>query len=390
MIADSFLAALLVCFRFFTEAEAIGATPLLRRQQGDADANASVDGAWSHRPVASALETGDKHITIFCFAWFTRRPQDERILPEIKRQYAKCDGRAIFTDIQAPGPDDPDIIKVPVPDQRCNQTRCVPRENNGWLYHKNMAGLLPAWTYLLEGRRLDKYDWVINSEFDHYMRPTMIRKGIETYMTSLWRGGRTLRNPKSPLMLMFGNVFLFNAEMVQEMRRQWSLLGKQMKPGTTASGCPDWWSGKVARVDCSQDEIYEIMALQVMRPPIPSMGQSGCGKPTINLLGQPLLAQGLACWQMDQSPAGGNQEKEQLNTIRAIASGKLPRVPSPARSPALVEQQIVDLDQSPLEKANNSEQHERYPVAFPDVSIPVIHHVKFASVHALAQQLLPL
>merc|ERR1719343_247544 len=153
--------------------------------------------------------------------------------------------------------------------------------------------------------------------------------------------------------------------MVREMRRQWTLLGLQMPPGTKASGCPDWWGGKIARIDCSQDELYVIMARAIMNPPIHAFGESGCGKPATNKLGKEILAQGLACWSMDQSPAGGNSEAGQLETIRAIASGKEPRVPSSAvqlesssssEGAALVEQHVGFIERS---------KGERYPIAYP-------------------------
>merc|ERR1719343_1769839 len=171
--------------------------------------------------------------------------------------------------------------------------------------------------------------------------------------------------------------------MVREMRRQWTLLGLQMPPGTKASGCPDWWGGKITRIDCSQDELYVIMARGIMDPPIHAFGEDGCGKPARNGLGKEILAQGLACWNMDQSPAGGNTEGDQLETIRAIASGKQPRVPSSVlqqeslsstRGAALV-QQHAGVTEHELGKKRG----ERYPIAYPDSGIPVIHHVKFAS-----------
>lgn len=400
-----FLSLLLAANYDSALAESANSAAMLRREQRlglEDEAAGNPSPKAPHWPVKnrwmtldeSALEINPKRISIFCFAWVTRRPEDEKMLSVMKKQYAQCDGYKFFTDMNAPGADDPDIVKVPVPDQNCKENGCFPRNSSLWLYHKNMAGLLPAWTYLIQGNRLDNYDWVINSEFDHYMRPSMMRQGIETYVKSLWKGDQDEKaSLGGPMMLMFGNVFLFSNEMVHEMRRQWSLLGKQVAPGTKVSGCPDWWGGKFTRIDCSQDELYVIMARGIMSPPVPAFGESGCGQPAKNKLGKEIMAQGLACWNMDQSPAGGNTEEDQLETIRAIAAGKQPRVQSSVlqqellssnRGAALV-QQHAGVAEHEFGKAG-----ERYPIAYPDSGIPVIHHVKFASAHELAQKLLPL
>lgn len=290
---------------------------------------------------------------------------DEALLPLLKKQYEKCDGHAIFSDHDAPGPKG-EVLTVAVPEQSCNKQGCFRRNQSEWLFHKNMAGLIPAWNYLLEHNMLEKYDWIVNSELDHHMRPSVIRSGIETYMNVAWMGDEEARTSiGGAMMLMFGNVFLFNTEMVKEMKRQWPKLKKQVQPGSPVSGCPDWYDPP--RIDCSQDEIYVLMAKGIMQPPVFTIGESGCGKPMFNSKKEPILPRGLACWNMDQSPAGGNTEADQLKTIREIAAAKGPFVPA---SMMQMEQAAVGTSLVELGGKSNGTAAMGYPIAYPDFAIP--------------------
>eukprot|EP00928_Gymnodinium_smaydae_P090155 TRINITY_DN739_c0_g1_i2.p1 TRINITY_DN739_c0_g1~~TRINITY_DN739_c0_g1_i2.p1 ORF type:complete len:302 (-),score=43.37 TRINITY_DN739_c0_g1_i2:36-941(-) len=149
------------------------------------------------------------------------------------------------------------------------------------------------------------------------MRASLVRQGIAGYLQNLWDG--TLdekRHVGMPMMLMWGNAFLFNSEMVQEMRRQWHFLGKTMPADVDSSGCPDWMEGhSFWPDDCAQDIVYPTMVM-VMNPPVGAYGESGCGKNATNLAGKRYP---LACYQMSENPLGGALEKPELALIKEIA-----------------------------------------------------------------------
>eukprot|EP00929_Paragymnodinium_shiwhaense_P008951 TRINITY_DN112952_c0_g1_i1.p1 TRINITY_DN112952_c0_g1~~TRINITY_DN112952_c0_g1_i1.p1 ORF type:complete len:523 (-),score=78.23 TRINITY_DN112952_c0_g1_i1:49-1617(-) len=274
-----------------------------------------------------SLSIEPQQIKLFCFAWTSSSQNEKKMLPEIQRQFAKCDGSAIFSDKDAPGPHD-GITLVDVPSQRQAPLTRQYRNDSKWMYHRNMAGILPGWGHLLQNNMLEDYDWVINSEFDHFVRPTEIRKTIAEYYHNIWNGTtEERRTVGQPMMLAWGNAFLFNQGMVKEMHRQWERLGKQMPASHRAAGCPDWLGPDHPwRVDdCPQDDTYPMMAA-VMNPPVKQYGMSGCGQPAKNGLGKAFNAGGLACYQMDQSPLGGDGSLNvQLATFRAIASDSVQR-----------------------------------------------------------------
>merc|ERR1740121_333348 len=56
-----------------------------------------------------------RNLTLFCFAWTPRRPLDEVLMKEVRIQFEKCDGHAFFTDVDAPGANESDIIHIAVP-----------------------------------------------------------------------------------------------------------------------------------------------------------------------------------------------------------------------------------------------------------------------------------
>lgn len=279
------------------------------------------DKAKSWMTVNGATLTVDpKKISLFCFAWTVRRPgYEEDSLPEIKKQLEACDGHAVFTDEEAVGPDvGINFVKVSVPKQalpRRAQKGELERDNH-WLYHRNMAGIMQAWKYLLEQNIAEKYDWVLNTEFDHFVRPSQVRSNIGGYMQTLWSGApdERLRVGKA-MMLMWGNAFVFSNDAVLEMKKQWPTLGKTMAAGTTGSGCPDWMNGHpFFPNECSQDIVFPVMAM-IMRPPIASYGAPGCGQLPQNARGQ---AFPLPCYQMSQSPFGSS-ETQAKETIKAVA-----------------------------------------------------------------------
>ena len=61
--------------------------------------------------------------------------------------------------------EDSDFVRVKLPAQK------VSRDKGGWLYHRNMVGLMPALKHLLSSPFIEQYDWFINTELDHFLSP---------------------------------------------------------------------------------------------------------------------------------------------------------------------------------------------------------------------------
>eukprot|EP00927_Polykrikos_kofoidii_P031440 TRINITY_DN27030_c0_g1_i1.p1 TRINITY_DN27030_c0_g1~~TRINITY_DN27030_c0_g1_i1.p1 ORF type:complete len:519 (-),score=85.38 TRINITY_DN27030_c0_g1_i1:80-1636(-) len=405
-----------------------------REQENDGEAGKKSPEKYMDILGSGDLQLKPHHLRLFCFAWSSRRKMEEDVLPEIKRQFGACDGHAIFTD-QDSGVPDSGMVRVTVPAQ------LKKRHQEGWLYHKNMAGILQGWTYLFQNDLLDSYDWVINTEFDHFMRPSKVRERIAAYLQNLWEGTSDEKsNVGKAMMLMWGNAFVFNKEMVRDMQKQWTVLGKVMPAGTVASGCPDWMEGhSFWPEECSQDIVYPTL-VSVMKPPLPAYGVSGCGQIPQNKRG---VDYPIACWQMDENPQGGSSsEVTETAAIRAIASGQggnaqkkdvLARVAasgavllsvdqdrsaksvseggSNLTSEAARVERILTLARSFPGGLGTSEGAARVVAAlenvhadllkrqvsldkwnyfYPDIDVPIIHEVRWVSVHALAREMLGL
>lgn len=294
------------------------------------------------------LEDDPNNLSLFCFAWTPRRTEDDVMLPEVRKQYTACDGYAFFSDQALDN--ETDFVKVAVPLQS------TPREDSKWLYHKNMIGLIPSWKHLLDSRVDEQYDWIINAELDHFMRPSKVRLGIASYLRTLQNGSEDKQYLEKPMMLMWGNAFVFNRQMVQEMRKQWASLGKVRK-----DGCPEWSER------CEQDMAYPIMAQNVMNPSISAFGSSGCGQFSHSPLGEQFQ---LACWEMYQNP-DGMSESGQLAAIRNIADGL----------------SVLDSGNQWVSVFDVGNQWDLF---YPDKEVALIHHVAFPSVQALGRKMLGL
>lgn len=298
--------------------------------------------------------------------------------PVAIKELEKCDGHMIFSDSRAGSPD-PDITDLHVPDQPQK-----PGEP-GWLYHRNMVGLLPAWSHMLQNNVEQKYDWLINVELDHIVRPTQIRLGIENYMRILKSGTPSERESVGkPMILWWGNAFLFNYQMVKEMKRQWSFLGQVMSKDSAAPGCPAWMNGRTfCPPECSQDIVYPNM-VRVMEEPQPALYVNrNWGDPEQVSPFPPMI------WDMLQAPSskpGITQEMHFQNVIREIA-----KQPPLTRPPVAAFSNVVTTNITHSLMGGNSyvEQH-KWVIGYPGRDIALIHHVGYPSVHALAQELLPL
>lgn len=283
---------------------------------------------------------------------------------EVKRQYAKCNGHAFFSDLSG---GELGMVQVNVPRQRQDRTQ------DDWLYHRNMVGILPSWEHLLKSGTAENYDWVINSELDHFMSAARVRRTIVAYLNVLRNGSHAERDSvHGPIMFMFGNAFVFNKRMVQEMRKQWVNLGKSAGSDDIAVGCPEWHRGQTEWPDhCSQDILYPSLP-HAMNPAPASYGRSGCGQGDgTNSLGQLFP---LACWEMDSGfwNPFGHSEEEQLKAVRELAA-------------------VQHMTQEEINKyflhreANVVAQSEHFYMAR---QVPLIHHICCASVHKLAMDLL--
>jgi len=132
---------------------------------------------------------------------------------------------------------------------------------------------------MLESDVHSQYDWFLNVEFDHLLVPSLLRSTIVEYLTILRTGRKEQqRSAHGPLLLMFGNAFAFNRELVTEMGGQWTTVGRTAPAGHAAAGCPTFMEGRFEWPEsCSQDIVYPNM-VSVLTPPVPAYGASGCGQ----------------------------------------------------------------------------------------------------------------
>jgi hypothetical protein len=233
-----------------------------------------------------------KDIKVFCFAWITNRPKELAILPDMKEQLSGCDGHAMFGH---KGTNHPDVIEV-----------------EDALVHpigRDMVHLIPTWTHLLKKvKNLDEYDWLLNVEWDHLVRPSKVRLNIARDLGVLQRGTEAEQaSIEQPMMLMWGNSFVFNRKLTQEMRKQWPYLGKTMVTTGEENGCPEWYVPKESeKGKCSQDLAYPQM-LERMEPHVAGYGRPGCSQFAKNDLGEEFH---LACYNM---PTGGEKRTTEFN-----------------------------------------------------------------------------
>jgi len=242
-----------------------------------------------------------KDIKLFCFSWITtNRPHELAILPDMKKQLAGCDGHALFGH---EGTEDPDVIQVP--------------EARPHTIGHDMVHLIPTWTHLLNKvKNLDEYDYILNVEWDHLVRPSKVRLNIARDLGVLQRGTEAEQaSIEQPMMLMWGNSFLFNRKLMQEMRRQWAYLGKTMVTTGEDNGCPEWYIPEERFPGtCAQDLAYPKMLL-LMKPSVAAHGRPGCSQIATNDLGEQFK---LACYNM---PTSGQTAKDQITAIKTIHTG---------------------------------------------------------------------
>lgn len=278
--------------------------------------------------------------------------------------FLDCDGYTFFTDKGSTAwtSHNRDVIRVDVPEQT------VKRSAPQWLYHRNMVGVLPCWTYLLYEVDLTPYHWVVHLELDHFVHPARLKMTIWQYI-HLLKGGSEAeqKSTNEAMMLMFGNAFLFNRKMIREMYRQWDTLGKAADDTTEANGCPEFMrGGSEWPQHCSQDIVYPVM-VDVMKPRVASHGRSGCGQfDATNGKGKPFPP---GCWEMQKNPFGMTVGAE-LDAISEMAK-------------------VQKMGKLELREGyKGTEQEKNWELWWHSQGVPIIHHVSYPGVHKLARDML--
>eukprot|EP00039_Didymoeca_costata_P021037 m.343203 g.343203 ORF g.343203 m.343203 type:complete len:363 (+) comp22463_c0_seq1:186-1274(+) len=318
--------------------------------------------------LTKAMKEGQK-IKLLCFVWMSCTKMDENYLKGFHEHILKCDDYYYFTDENAPSiemPENINLIKVPVYETHN-------RSDRYWLYHKNMAGIVPAWTYLFDNQIAEKYDWIINVELDMVVLPDRVRENIVLYS----HYGNV--NADTPAMYMFGNAFLWNKKYAGMMAARWDEFKVPAKDPPEAAGCPEVFRGKNHWPMCPQDISFKYMAPMFDPKPV-VLGNSGCGKPVDFLTEEDpetrsrrVLLRVLSCYEMSQNPFK-NTEEGQQGVIRQLAIMRSLQEPAKA--------------QDHYKEFHNGTIYPSWEIFFAGRQCPIVHHVKFESVHKLARQLL--
>jgi len=320
-----------------------------------------------------AVELADsaRSMRIFCFVWTTRRSGDQALEPEVRRQLNKCDGHLFFTDTGSTGPDSSDIVKLNIPAQD------VGRSDEKWLYHRNMVGVLPSWTHIFNKGLNDQYDWFIHLEMDHFLSPNRARANIAQWLSI--RGKEPNATNDIPIVLMWGNAFVFNKKFVNAMKFSWHTLGAVAGPGEgQGKGCPLFLKGKFEwPASCSQDIYYPQLFSDHGRSLLPDdadfAGASGCGQEAKNQVNEEYP---LGCFEMAKNPIGGVSYDLEMAAIQLLAKMK------DVGSLDAAEAKCRETQVGSLQDRNNCK------MFYDGRNVPIIHHVGQPQEHVLARSLL--
>ncbi|CAJ1350246.1 unnamed protein product, partial [Effrenium voratum] len=303
-------------------------------------------------------------LKIYCFGWTVRSPKEELLLPYARALFQACDGYSFFTDSENSAEQTSDIVKVQLPKTQQKRT------DSFWLLLKNMVGLLPAWGFLFEHNITNNYDWVVNVELDHFFVASLLRQTIADYMNVMIAGGLPGQDPWSDaVLLVFGNVFAFNAKLVQNMKGEWDTISQVITDGGSKGlGCP-MISGPRAHDEgrCEQDMVYENLR-EHMHSSVTIVGANGCGNTATSDI---LVPFPLACWQ--DFPFGGEEEERQKALRELEPLWNLPA--EDAKRLCLSKEEEVAKHCKSLLRARH---------------VPIIHNIKSPELHELALKLLPL
>eukprot|EP00039_Didymoeca_costata_P020731 m.342237 g.342237 ORF g.342237 m.342237 type:complete len:332 (-) comp21132_c0_seq1:77-1072(-) len=206
-------------------------------------------------------------LNLLCFVWMTCSPREQELLHVVYHQLSRCNATYYFTDSGAPQVTNPppgvNIVRLE------NIKDSVPRNDKTWLYHKNMAGLVPAWGYLLENNIAQNYDWLLNVELDHFTDVHRVRTSIPPYLKH-----HEITSNES-VMLMYGNAFIFNQKYVELFEAHYNDL-KVIATDQRPYGCPEPLRDMTHWPSCAQDVAYPNLAFRVLKPSPRTFGKQGC------------------------------------------------------------------------------------------------------------------
>lgn len=305
-------------------------------------------------------------VKLLCFVWTPRRKHDEEMMPEVERQLSGCDKHLFFTDMDAPGEPAENIIKVNITKQEKD------RSDKDWLYHRNMVGLMQTWDHLIKNNIAIQYDWVINTELDHYVSPTRVRATIQSYKDLLKEGSeRDRKAVNGPLMFSFGNAFAFNRKLIQYLADHWQVLSRIATEKNPGRGCPLFLLYQPEfPLHCSQDMAYPALMDSVLR--LPSYGMPGCGQPDARN-GKGVYFR-LGCFEMHTSPFKQNEEG-QNQTLQEIAAMRHCKTKAEAEA-----------HWKRFEGQTNIE--KKWEIFFLSREVPIIHHISSPNILRQARELL--
>jgi hypothetical protein len=316
------------------------------------------------QPQHLNLELSDqaKNIKIFCFGWVTFSENDKKLIPYVRQLWEACDGHAFFTDVDAPADDAHDVFKVKVPPSNKQ------RNEEGWLSFKNMIGLAPAWQYMFNEDMVEHYDWAINLELDHFISVPLAKWDIATSVETIRKGLQVQDLSSKPVMLNWGNVFVFNKALMGRMKENWSTWAAPIADSSSEIyGCPVMENSYQAEYgqQCPQDIVYPKL-FGKLGGEINQYGPIGCNQDA-HAFGEKLP---LPCWQVFPF---GSEPDDRVNALKEISFMR----------------NIPTLDQAKehcKSRGGNVEQH--CEALYAARMVPVIHNCKQAVVHEAARKFL--
>lgn len=233
---------------------------------------------------------------VFCFAFTISRPNDLLLLEHVAKQLKSCDDYRIFGDFKH------DLVT-----QVLDPPAGMDASDSHYL-NMNMIGLIPGWARIFQDVDLQQYDWFVNLELDHFVRPSLLRQALRATAEKLQLANSSLEADPSSLksfspklytgavMLVWGNVFSFNRQLAKDMKTQWGRIGQTVPTGFFSNqtvygipskggkdaGCPSWIRASATNSSigpegtlkgCAQDMAYNDM-VEMMAPSPLKFGDS--------------------------------------------------------------------------------------------------------------------
>lgn len=193
-----------------------------------------------------------KDINIYCFAFCIRSFEENLLIRHATLQLGHCDGSNIFTN--AP---DGNERHLSMEEQRksIGDGSIIWATNTSMHKGHNMKGIRVVWALLLGNTTVARglYDWVVNTEVDHYVRVSRLRSALDTLRK------REERLATLPALMTWRNVVMVNRRLVLEIIKQWQ---KDSFPSTCNSLEFSSSTGAIPvelqcrACECAQDEFF--------------------------------------------------------------------------------------------------------------------------------------